>query len=130
MPATSQKDLIDRLAETAIECRALIREMHEAQQSLKAEIREARSLQSEFIGQVGATVDRGIDQAEGEIKEWIDQTNKELRQLAHTTLDVESAIRVKLRQCDMAIDNYLVMLGQEAKGEGWTIGEKIDLEAE
>ena len=34
-------DLVNRLGQTALECRALIREMHEAQQDLKQTIRDA-----------------------------------------------------------------------------------------
>ena len=38
---TDTSDLINRLGQTALECRALIRKMHEAQQDLKQTIRDA-----------------------------------------------------------------------------------------
>lgn len=49
-------DLIDRLGQTAQECRALIREMHETEKSLRLAIREAREARKELQAAVELTL--------------------------------------------------------------------------
>jgi hypothetical protein len=54
-------DLIDRLGQAATECRAAIREAHEASQDLRALLKEARDLHAKTLGDVRAEMTAGVD---------------------------------------------------------------------
>lgn len=58
---SSTETLIDRLGKTAMDCRGLVREMHEAEQSLKAATRDARTVIEELQEAVDRAVSTNID---------------------------------------------------------------------
>jgi hypothetical protein len=56
------KDLVDRLTETAVECRELIRDMHAAEKDLRAVIKEARAIRDELKTVIEDTVKMNVDE--------------------------------------------------------------------
>lgn len=54
-------NLIDRLGQTAMECRQLIRAMHEADQTLRTTVKDARTVIEELKEAADKAVDEDID---------------------------------------------------------------------
>lgn len=66
-------DLLDKLGAVALECRALIREMHEAQRDLRQTIKEAHEAHAALHGAAEAAVAARIEVV---VKESIDELGK------------------------------------------------------
>jgi glucose-6-phosphate-specific signal transduction histidine kinase len=81
---TDYAGLIERLALTAQECRALIREMHEMQQALRADLREARDVTAELRAAVTEQVNHDVAaEIEAQVKKQVgelgEQTHKAMQ---------------------------------------------------
>lgn len=66
--------LIDRLGEAALDCRAAVREAHEAMADMRQLMKEARRVSDEVTagavnGRLEAAVDQGLDEYKGAVEE-------------------------------------------------------------
>ena len=87
--------LIDRLGATALECRALLREMHEMQQSLAKDIKGARQVMVELRETV-------TEQASKEVRDVLDA--QATLHLGNMRQEIDDSINLKAKQINAAFD--------------------------
>ncbi|HSS10633.1 MAG TPA: hypothetical protein VLL25_12160 [Acidimicrobiales bacterium] len=107
--------LIDRLAEAALDCRAAVREAHEATKDLNAAIREARTLAD---GEVRVRLNKAVELAieelgeatRGNIGRASDRILKRFDELAGPLLESFELLKVRQGELDQALDAKGVMV--------------------
>jgi hypothetical protein len=73
MPAIEPQTLLDRLGAQALECRRLVRAMHEAQQDLIGDIREGQRVGAQLKVLIKSTIETDVsDLIEKEVREHIE----------------------------------------------------------
>lgn len=102
-------NLIDRLGATALDCRKLIREMHEAEQSLKQTIKDARAAKDD----IDKYLTKGIEES---VRRTINELGEHTQKAMHKTSEKIVREFDKLaKPLHAAIDDIHAHLEQVAK---------------